>query len=481
MIEAEYLTTWAVDFPDECNTVTVFNILESNLLIEWSWEDLPRDLKRLQYLLSKKPASFDYLYMTRMLRSRASQLIIEGPFRSQAETVQEGIARLQLQWPSIYRHLFLQELETILLDMCKEPSRHKSADRLLQTSIRRMESTYLRIMETLCFLDDEDENCHGYPMGCWVKGELVNDGARVFLVPDVVRVPVLTKQVRGIRIIKPCKRELAEDLHTGVPERDFREPVCMARETDAELEKLCCSAKPRGMKCIQYAGRWIPYYRTIINDEKNTLFVICGDRTLRIEQAEEYRPGSYPEEIFAEWPGWGSNNTYMVRFVNGKTGGFTLTCRAHRESETRHAPTTPKNLSGEQKKGIHKSASQGSQSSPYTGVQQLINPVLVGDATTNLDVIIERDYMRIHIGGVQIDFYKKKKRRDLVRFLHEWKQVTGLDTFSYREKAEDFAKQTGRTIECDRFEEDLFRGQSREFRLLFEIVDKQKDLYRIKI
>jgi hypothetical protein len=484
VIEEKYQAAWAIEYPDECDTVTVFNILGSNLLVEGVWNGFPWDLKHLHKLLTEKPVEFDYLHVTRMLKSRASQLIKDGPFQSQPTTVQEGIARFKLQWPSIYRYFFLQELESTVSNMRKDPNLDRNADRLFLAAVRHMEQKYLHLMEVLCLEDDDDASCYGYSKRSWMKGELVNGGICVSLVPDAVEVPVYTKRVRGTRIVKPGREELARRLLTETREREFREAACMVRETDAELEKLCCRVKPKRMKCIQYAGRWIPYYRTIINDEKDTLFVICADRTLRIEQAEEDRPGSYPEEIFSDWLGWGCNNTYLVRFVNGTVGGFTLTCRAHRESEAQHASKSSKALPRARARfgqGMPERPTEGPKASHHTEAKQLVDPVLVGDATKNSDVIIARDYMVIHIGGIRIDFFKKKKRRDLVRFIHEWSQVTGIKTFSFREKAEDFAKKTGRTIECDRFEEDFFKGQSLEFRLLFEIVDKRMDLFRIRI
>jgi hypothetical protein len=63
----------------------------------------------------------------------------------------------------------------------------------------------------------------------------------------------------------------------------------------------------------------------------------------------------------------------------------------------------------------------------------------------------------------------------------ERKLQTGEDTFKFQDMVEDMAQQTGRTIESERFEDDLFKGQSKEFRLLFETVNKRKDLYRIRI
>ena len=97
------------------------------------------------------------------------------------------------------------------------------------------------------------------------------------------------------------------------------------------------------------------------------------------------------------------------------------------------------------------------------------------------DVEIERDYMVIRIGDEEIDFFRKKKRREFVKFVHQRKLQTGEDTFKFQDMVEDMAQQTGRTIESERFEDDLFKGQSKEFHLLFQVVNRRKDLYRIKI
>ena len=98
------------------------------------------------------------------------------------------------------------------------------------------------------------------------------------------------------------------------------------------------------------------------------------------------------------------------------------------------------------------------------------------------DVRVVGDYKTIVVDGVTIDLTRKFKRRAFVRHVHQRKLKTGEDTFYYDEMREAFNNSQKRfTIQSERFERDLFKGQSKEFRLLFEEVDGASDLYRIKI
>lgn len=96
-------------------------------------------------------------------------------------------------------------------------------------------------------------------------------------------------------------------------------------------------------------------------------------------------------------------------------------------------------------------------------------------------VEIEKDYKRIVIDGYEIDLSRKFKRRRFLEYLHKRKAATGEASFCYEHAKEDYEQQTGTKISSDRFEDDLFKGQVREFGLLFKVVNKKKGTYRLLI
>jgi len=102
-----------------------------------------------------------------------------------------------------------------------------------------------------------------------------------------------------------------------------------------------------------------------------------------------------------------------------------------------------------------------------------------GSVAPSVKIIGSYDVIRI--GDEEVVFGRKYKRRGFVRFLHERKQRTGEDSFYFEEMKEEYERVTGKAIRSDRFEEDFFRGQSREFHLLFEEVDKASGRYRLKV
>lgn len=94
---------------------------------------------------------------------------------------------------------------------------------------------------------------------------------------------------------------------------------------------------------------------------------------------------------------------------------------------------------------------------------------------------IEDEYRLVEVEGRVIDFRRKRKRREFVKFLHLRRIETGQAEFRYALIRVEFLEKTGISIESDRFEEDFFRGQAREFRLLFQLVDERRGIYRIRI
>lgn len=331
---------WAITYPDRCDEIDVWNMLFRKRICKWNWDAFIWNLPELNRLLTQRPIEFNYLYVTRFLVARAAYLAVQGPFRSSQCIVLGGIGRHKVQVAALYRHVLLIELERAVFQCTQRPARALEEDRLFQVNIGVAEKTFLEILEVIGLIDDPDFICHGYRLECWRSGLLEGDGCPArSIMPPAVSVPVQVELMRGYRKLKPAAREVAMKIASGLPVLTVRERDGLESATDLELERLSGLPKVNGYPCIRYGDECIQYYRVTTNDLKDTLYVVCADRTLRIKGAPADLPGSRPRGIFAEGPAHEPNSAeYMVRFDNGMVGSYHLSFRAHRENEKYDVP-----------------------------------------------------------------------------------------------------------------------------------------------
>lgn len=333
-----HLACWNIIFPENPDAAAVCGILEGNLIINWNWDGCIWDPPRLHYLLTERPAEFDYAYVTRFLVARASFLAMTGPFRSDVVTVWEGIAKHRLQFAAIYRYLFLAELTPVAERCRKRGIVSKEEARMFVTNIGRAEQKYREILEVASLLPNMEQECHGYPLCCWTKGELAGDSGCVLLVPPPVEIMVQVSENRAYRKVKPRPEELGQKILAGQPIYTFREHNGTASPTDREIERLCNIPKICGYPLIAYEEDSIQFFRTSINPVKSTLYVACADRTMKFVQVGETPPGSRPIRIFPSPVCHGEESVYLVEFDNGTVGEFELQFRAHCEHEKNDIP-----------------------------------------------------------------------------------------------------------------------------------------------
>jgi len=512
MLHEHYLADWQVDFPSTRDASATWNLLNGSLICNWSWDHFIWNLVDLHRLLSERPAEFNYLYVTQFLKARAAYLAMNGPFSSRQTAVLEGIARHQLQFSAIYRFLFMFGLERALATQDGAPGMGLSEGRLFRVDIGMIEKTYLEILEVISLMPDSETMCHGYRIEDWTTGELREDGkAPVQLVPEAVPVPVEIEEVGRYRKVTPAREEHALKILARDRIRCFRERNGEGTSCDRNLERLWSWEKIGGYPLVKCGDDYIEYYNTTVNDEKDTLYVICADCTMRLKRAGRSDPGSRPKEIHLSWPAGertmcslDTEVEYLVEFKDGTSDVFLVSFRPHRENEKHDVPRRVWAKAVTAEGDAHGQATSGdlfghSPAALATGESSasLPNDRDVGETgadlkETNADGAtstdeekavseIIGDYRRIVIGGEEIVFGKKHKRRGFVRFLHGRKKRTGEDTFYFEEMKEEYERATGKAIRSDRFEEDLFKDQSREFHLLFEELDKGSGLYRLKV
>jgi hypothetical protein len=507
MREVTRQASWEIEFPEDCTPDDVCGILEQNRLYEWSWDYFAWDIPRAYQLLDEQPATFDTLFLIRVLVARASHLMMTAPFKSSLQDVWSGIARHKLQYAAIYRHLLLEAMRDELADDL-DAMLLLRGPRWFQTKIMAMETDYLRTIESICLMPDDTDDFEGYPLSCWVKGELCTDSACSILMPPAVDLAVRIEEHPAFRIVGPGRAELTEMVHKGKEPRYFKECGSQITSTDYDLKLLCESKSPGSRQTFFYGEHGIGYYSAASNGSSE-LIVVCADRTLVIEQRDfGTKPGPYPVRIYPGSPTERKDaHAYLVEFDNGTVDHYWLHVRAHTEREaeavekrqtradtirkqqarrtSRHgwraAKSTYRKTKGERVTPNGQSpttvtAGKRAQPSAATAVQ-----TTAASTKKDSDIVIKNQYRQIIVNGYVIDFGKKYKRRQFVEFLHKRKQRTGESVFCYEHAKEDFENTTGRTLRCDRFEEDLFKNQPKEFRLLFTPINKEKRTYRLLI
>jgi hypothetical protein len=85
-----------------------------------------------------------------------------------------------------------------------------------------------------------------------------------------------------------------------------------------------------------------------------------------------------------------------------------------------------------------------------------------------------------------ISLTRKYKMRPFLRFVHSWVTERGTPDFYIEELRDAYNAQfTGSLVKkgwrSDRFQDDLFRDNKREFALLFDTIDKTTGHYRLKV
>lgn len=338
MREETLRARWDIDFPQECDASTVCALLDERRLYEWSWDHFIWDLPYLYRLLTERPAVFDYLFVTRFLVARASHLLMAGPFKSSMPDVWGGIARHKLQYAGVYHHIFLNALREVT-DGDDPIGQVQYGGRLFVTKILELEREFLRVVEVIDLMPDSAEDFTGYPLSCWVKGELCLDSGCSHLLPPAVAVKVQVQENAAFQTIRPCRKELATLIMKNGEARLFREKGRQITATDRDLQRMC---RVDAVGCtgeIDYDDNQIGYYRTMASPEKNSLRVVCGDRTMILTQDGGARPGTYPKRIY---PGVASEDlkgqTYLVEFDNGVADYYRIDMRAHSEQEALLAP-----------------------------------------------------------------------------------------------------------------------------------------------
>jgi hypothetical protein len=101
----------------------------------------------------------------------------------------------------------------------------------------------------------------------------------------------------------------------------------------------------------------------------------------------------------------------------------------------------------------------------------------------NPDVKILADFKRIRFpDGSCVNLSKAHKRRAVVRFIFEWCRESGKAEFDVEVVREDYnERHPERPWKSDRFKDDLFKGATADFDLIFETVDAALGKYRLKL
>lgn len=489
MTEETLQARWDVDFPEDCDAAAVCTLLDQGRLYDWNWDDFIWDLPYLNKLLAERPAVFDYLFVTRFLTARASHLLMNGPFMSGVAEVWGEVARQKLQYAGLYRHLFVDALRGVLAPAASGGGRF--ANRMFVTKIQEVEHVFLRMVEAICLMPESAADFAGYPVGCWVLGGVHGDSGCELLLPPPVAVAVDVEEAHAFRKIRPCKLERAGLIIQNRKASCFREVGCRITSTDRDLQRMCRVEAEGCAGDVRYEEDHFGYYRTIANAAKDELLVVCGNRTLTLIQAGEARPGTCPTRIYPGIAGGNSDeHVYLVDFDNGVSDFFRIEVRAHSGEEALMAPThqfgKKKPVGATRRAEVRDLKTEVGGQMTDTGDGRFYREDAKGTKREEGQepdprVVIDKDYKRIVIDSQEIVFGRKYKRRKFLEFLHKRKLATGEAEFCYDHAKEDYAAATGTTLDSERLDDDLFKGQPKEFRLLFKVVNRKKKIYRLLI
>lgn len=528
----EGLCTAGLDVPYPCNagTESTWNLLQSMLLVNWSWNLFIWDLRELYRLLTMAPAEFNYLFVTAFVKARAAYLAATGPFDCTQQTILAALGAKCVQFAAIYYRLLLAMLRDVLGSETAAKLIGNREERLFELAIREVERRYIEILEVIALSPGMDEEIHGHDIESWVTGTELRDGRRVSVIPRAVQVPVMAQRYGRHRLVRPCARETVRKIKKREAFRSFLQRAGTVNGTDMEIEKLSRFPKVDGCPVVRYGDLEVQYYLTLTNAEKTTLYVVCADRTMRMHQRRGVPPGSRPRSIDAAEDAAPGEELYVVTFDSGASGIFAIDFRPHKESEHMHVPEGVWRVRGAgaaKSAGVSECGSMrvGPASSPQrelrrgdsaraesedgklktecavpvgrqgvrnaecgeSGASALLTGKR-GDRRDGSDAArIEGDFRVIRLaGGKVVDLRTKHKARGVLRFICAEAKRTGQKEFDVEVVREAYNAEfpdhlAHRRWKCDRFREDLFKGKEREFDLLFETVDKALGRYRVKV
>lgn len=501
MNDATCLADWKVSYPAAKDGESdLLGLLRGRLMCNWSWDVFLWDLKELRRLLTKCPEEFNYYYVTRFLVARATYLAWRGPFECSGSDVLAGLAKRNVQFAGIYRHLFMLELERAKY-LRKPDTLIPQDERFFQLTIVDMEEGFRRLLEALTCLDDPNEDIMGHPVREWLAGAVTVDGERVELVPPTVRVNVQSEDLRSYRKIKPCRNEIGRKLVRKDTIFTVRERHGLETPCDMDLERLCTWNTMKGHPVVKYGDDCFQYFAATMNESRDAIDIVCADRTLQIVN-ETILPGTAPREIHTWWLGE-NRGVYEVSFDNGKRGLCQLSVRPHKEAESKHVPVSVTRQVN--RRGLDLAGCSGVRvgvpvrlaDEPSAGAERTIRTTVPqrtqhSGATVpvfcrGLPVATVRNQWKeiglpsgdvLDLGG------KKRKRRELLKAVWEHCQKEGRRDFLFETVRADLAQQqhAASSVKSDRFRHDVFKGDQEAFDEMFTVLGAPTDeKYRLRV
>lgn len=338
MHERCYPADWTVPHSPVSGPEATWALLQSLLLVNWSWDLFVWDLRELLRLLTARPAEFNYLFLTVHLKARAAYLAAMGPFDCPQQTILIGIGSKRVQFAGIYYRLLLPVLREVLDSEEGAKLIGDREERLFQLAIREMERRYIEILTVIALELDMSEMIHGHSIESWVTGTEIRNGKRVSALPGPVDVRVNMQRYGRHRLVGPNARDMVRKILKREAVRTFLQRTGVMSRTDIEFEKLSRCAKAKNYWTVKYGDLEVEFYMTLTNTEKTTLYVVCADRTLRIHQRNGVPPGSKPTMIEVTDASDTGEDLYLVTFDNGCVGIYAIDFRPHKKEEHDHVP-----------------------------------------------------------------------------------------------------------------------------------------------
>jgi len=331
--------TWYVSHSPTPTSDETWRLLQSMLLVNWSWDLFIWDLRELLHLLTTTPGEFNYLFVTTFLGARAAYLAVTSRFNCTQQEVICGIGARRVQFVTIYYRLLLATLREVLGSEKGAQMIGDREERLFQLAIREAERRYVEILEVIAVAPDLEGDLHGHDIESWVTGTELRYGKRVCVIPRPVQVRVMTERYGRHRLVRPCAKDMVRKIMKREAFRSFLQRVGDANRTDIEIEKLSRFSKVHGHEVVKYGDLVVQYYATLTNTAKTTLYVVCADRTMRLHQRNGVPPGPRPRMIEV-WEGAETReDLYVVTFDSGAVGVYAIDFRPHKENEQERVPS----------------------------------------------------------------------------------------------------------------------------------------------
>lgn len=288
------------------------------------------DARSAHALLTGRPATFEFLRLTVVLKDRAARLALEAAPGGDKELALEGVAAQGLQVGCMLGRVLLWVAERTLRRADALPSALRTAA-ALRIDWTEVDGTFAEALHAACLAPDATWTVRDMPVPFWVRGATgAGAGGSVEERTAAVAVPVCV-QVRGLcRAVMPCVAERRERCRCGNAPVWYCERYVRGDDRSAELEWLCAEASPAGHRTVRVGDACFAYSRATVNDAGDTLYLVCAGRTMRIRQAGLSPPGSVPREMTALDE---AGDRYLVEFDNGLVDAYRLSFRAHKENE----------------------------------------------------------------------------------------------------------------------------------------------------